>query len=996
MLPIKLEIEGLYSYKEKQIVDFKTLTSSWLFGIFGRVGSGKSSIIDAMTLAIYGEVERLGGNDNKNYNLMNLDSNELIIDFECKIDDELYKFRYSLKRNGKHHDKVNSPKKIISVFSDNQWIPVDKTGEEILKISYDNFKQAVVIPQGKFQKFISQGATDRTKMLSEIFKLSRYNLEPQIKKLKIKTKEKKLLTEGVISGIPKIDIDELKKKKEDLLNNNEKVVNLKKEIEFLRENDRKLNKAKKIFDDYNKILDEYSEYKIKNNNLSSVKRKIIIFEEIAPYIKQKNKISIKLKENQENLSEFKNKLNLKEEKILNIKNIIDTLKLKDYEISKKEIFISDFKNIIRINKINKELEELKILKNNLEIELKENNKIYDLKKIEIINLKEDKNKFKNDFSELNFLEELIEWHLKYDNFIDKLNDIKEKKNKYTLINENLKLERANILNTIPSDNKLLESRDKLNSYIDDLKLKQKISEYSKEIKEGVACPLCGSLEHPDILKIDIVDNELSLITKELENINKQIEEMKDNENKIKLIELEISKNLDEIEKSDENIKILNKEISFLTSNFNWSDEYKNKESFYKLKLKKQKINSNIDEIENKLHNENKDLAKLLLDIQGNREVLAGFNTELKIKQEKLDEIIKELKKIDYEDYLNVKNEEILKYITDYQIEIKIYNEELSKNNKELIIVENEINRIKDLIPRIASDIDDFTSEVLKIQKILSLKIKGIATEEEVLKILKEDFDLIKNKNNVEEVKVRFSFLEIRLRELIDEKISFPYNESDLLSNNNILNEKIDNLDEVIKDSVTLENTIKIEEENLIKLSENIEKIEEVNKRYDNLKKLEGLFKAQGFVRFISYFYLKKLIYNANKRFSRLTKNQLELGLDEKGNFIIKDFLNGGKTRLLKTLSGGQTFQASFCIALALAESINLINKQKENFFFIDEGFGSLDKDSLKLVFNTLNSLRYEKRIIGVISHVEEFKKEVDISINIKRDKKHGSIIKTSW
>ena len=69
MLPIKLTIEGLYSYKEKQVIDFESLTSSWLFGIFGKVGSGKSSIIDAITLVIYGEVERLGQRDNKNYNI---------------------------------------------------------------------------------------------------------------------------------------------------------------------------------------------------------------------------------------------------------------------------------------------------------------------------------------------------------------------------------------------------------------------------------------------------------------------------------------------------------------------------------------------------------------------------------------------------------------------------------------------------------------------------------------------------------------------------------------------------------------------------------------------------------------------------------------------------------------------------------------------------------------------------------------------------------------
>ena len=170
MLPIELTIEGLYSYKEKQVINFENLTSSWLFGIFGKVGSGKSSIIDAITLAIYGEVERLGQRDNKNYNLMNLDSNELFIEFVCKVIGEKYSFIYHSKKNRKG-DKVNTPERKISIFKNNEWVSIDKSGEEILKISYRNFKQAVVIPQGKFQEFISQKPTERTEMLSEIFNL---------------------------------------------------------------------------------------------------------------------------------------------------------------------------------------------------------------------------------------------------------------------------------------------------------------------------------------------------------------------------------------------------------------------------------------------------------------------------------------------------------------------------------------------------------------------------------------------------------------------------------------------------------------------------------------------------------------------------------------------------------------------------------------------------------------------------------------------------------
>ena len=74
MIPLKLTIEGLYSYQEKQTIDFTSLTDAGLFGVFGSVGSGKSSILEAITFALYGETERMNKRDNRAYNMMNLKS----------------------------------------------------------------------------------------------------------------------------------------------------------------------------------------------------------------------------------------------------------------------------------------------------------------------------------------------------------------------------------------------------------------------------------------------------------------------------------------------------------------------------------------------------------------------------------------------------------------------------------------------------------------------------------------------------------------------------------------------------------------------------------------------------------------------------------------------------------------------------------------------------------------------------------------------------------
>ena len=84
------------------------------------------------------------------------------------------------------------------------------------------------------------------------------------------------------------------------------------------------------------------------------------------------------------------------------------------------------------------------------------------------------------------------------------------------------------------------------------------------------------------------------------------------------------------------------------------------------------------------------------------------------------------------------------------------------------------------------------------------------------------------------------------------------------------------------------------------------------------------------------------------------------------------------------------------MALALAENVKALNQSEQSFFFLDEGFGSLDKESLRVVFDTLKSLRKESRIVGIISHVEEMQHEIDVYLAVTRDRELGSQIRTSW
>ena len=175
MIPEKLTIEGLYSYQERQTIDFNSLMSAGLFGVFGATGSGKSSILEAITFALYGRTERLSSGDSRNYNMLNLKSDRMYIEFDFyNYNNQHYRAVRELKRNSKKFDTVSIPSNHVIFYKiENDVItPLENIdAEQLIGMSYDNFKRTIIIPQGQFKEFLELKPTARTEMLKEIFNL---------------------------------------------------------------------------------------------------------------------------------------------------------------------------------------------------------------------------------------------------------------------------------------------------------------------------------------------------------------------------------------------------------------------------------------------------------------------------------------------------------------------------------------------------------------------------------------------------------------------------------------------------------------------------------------------------------------------------------------------------------------------------------------------------------------------------------------------------------
>ncbi|MBP3964176.1 SbcC/MukB-like Walker B domain-containing protein [Paenibacillus lignilyticus] len=140
-----------------------------------------------------------------------------------------------------------------------------------------------------------------------------------------------------------------------------------------------------------------------------------------------------------------------------------------------------------------------------------------------------------------------------------------------------------------------------------------------------------------------------------------------------------------------------------------------------------------------------------------------------------------------------------------------------------------------------------------------------------------------------------------------------------------------------------------------------------------LKSLQTVFRGNAFVEYVAEEQLVQVCRAASERLSFLTKRRYALEVDSGGGFVIRDDANGGIRRPVSTLSGGETFLASLALALALSGQIQLRGKYPLQFFFLDEGFGTLDPELLDTVITALEKLHNDTLSVGVISHVPELR-----------------------
>lgn len=1024
MIPIELTIQGIYSYQKKQIIDFSKLTQSKLFGVFGNVGSGKSAIIEAIVFVIYGETDRLNkSGDDRLYNMMNLKSDNMLIDFQCytgKEGKEKYRFVYKGKRNSKQFELISKHERNIYKEVDSVWTPVGElNAEAIIGMDYKNFNRTIIIPQGKFKDFISLGPTDRARMLKELFGLEKFELYNKTKEIYGVSKGQFDTKSEIIKRFDTISdelLEETIQKQSNLLSDLKEVNNAiglqRKEVEKLKvlEEQTKaqvtlkkefvsLNEKKPIFDGKKQKLSIYQTVYTHFND------KIIQLKELKKEVSEKLKNLNALKQHKEDVNK----------ELLQIVDLEKAIVEKVGDRQKAAHNINDLNAILSVIDLDKKM--LCFQQSFIQLNEKVQNIIVEEKKTKTKNQElsgtlDQLKKTKIDISTLKDIEKWFESCSFLKSDVEKYKkSLDEKKGELDF----LKSKKAQIIQQyelfdkmeeVPSFEDCLNNSEStfeeierdyliLQQKIVKLQAKKEITAVSSSLKQGEECPLCGSLEHPNPCSPDSYENDLKELEERKIVVDQKMRSLKKVKEELEKVYIDyqsVSGILNERRNMEEELV---KRLQTHYDLFTWKDYSKDDPSKMKFDL------TTYDEQQKKIE---------AIDV----ELKSGMKSfeQIKMTEDQLKEQLK-LVEIDIrgiEEQIKLKLGEVVnpKLIALRDKDCSIVEGSLKKGTAFLHQLE-QINEKKIIIDKEFVRFNTRIESEEKASEVINMKCKGLEEKidalvhkysftslDEVIQILQKSINIEQEKILIDSYFAELSSKENQLKELEEKLKDVVFNSSDY--ENRMLE-----LDQLEKQKSILDHKNGSVNKEIVDLQKQLKEkmtlgleLEGLGKRLDTVKVLLDLFKSSGFVQYVSSIFLKNLVISANDRFLKLTNNSLSLELDEKNNFIVRDFMNDGKTRLLKTLSGGQTFQASLCLALSLAENVKILNQSDQSFFFLDEGFGALDKSSLSVVFDTLKSLEQENRIVGVISHVEELKQEISVSIDVSNDIEEGSQIKYSW
>ena len=994
MKPIRLELKEFGPYKN-EIIEWDKIINEPIFLITGKTGSGKSTLFDAITYALYNKTT--GGKDIASLRTKTaLDKDKTQVNFDFELSGKKYRIERTLAYLKAGNKNLTSGKVALMQYNDGKLEvlatkeqEVKEKVEELIGLDDKQFCQIIILPQGKFKEFLLSKSSEKKETLRSLFNTYFYQkfveqLQEQAKKIDSshKQKEKELITR-----FEQFDIEEELTKFEYLKDENfEEILGIINSQEETVKNEKKellklelsFSKEKEKFIELSKLNDKFTQLKNNKLELEELSKKEDYYSRLKLEVEKLKELQKSKDKIIEYASLLTKKMKLKklEEALLNeedkYKLDIDTNKKLALELNAQKTDIEELrKETIDYKFFYNNFNELILAKNNIEIYSKT---------LEELTLK--KETYKELDSSLKVAKESYLEDIEEKNILDgsigklKLEVLKKEQDVEKLEEYNNKLSEVNDKSVkLTIDKKQLEEleleKKKLEQEVELLnknKEQEILNDFLLKLHEGDDCPLCKQkIEHlPDIPDLAVVDESIekwlqkvnkdiiqleTLIKKDEEEIGKistllknlgdtinfkAKEELLQLEDELKAENIKLTDISKVIRTSEDKIKGLNREIEELSELFKNEDDIKQKHLEAKNK---------IEQFEKNVKVELDEFAGYYEKIQSQVE---EFDNTYNVLQNNSNELLVRKTKLETEQKNNKTNLlEVSKRIEN--IVDSFTNSKLNKYYVTLEMAEEDIEKLNNL--------EDYESQINKFEDTKKIIVNSIEKLEEELKEL--------NQPDLEEEQQKLQDIESQVNDFI-EKVA-------------ILNTRLENNKKLYK---------KIHSE-YIELLESSKEIREivafsdvVSGKTENRKSLETY--VQGYyLDLILVAGTKRLLQMTNDRYRFIRRDEKSKGGGLQGLEIEIHDIYLNSTRIISSLSGGELFLASLALALGLAEVIqNESGGISLETIFIDEGFGSLDAETLDIALTTLIDLQSYGRNIGIISHVSELKERIRPKVEV--------------
>ena len=1012
-----LEIQAFGPFANKEIIEFSALGENALFLIDGPTGAGKSSILHAICYALYGETT---DSDRKELGLRcdHADADVLTeLSLEFSIRDDKYRItrvpnqmRPAKRGDGETEQKPTAHLRRVLNDDEEETLVAKKTRdadakiEAIVGLTPEQFLQVMVLPQGKFRELLLAKSDDRQAILSTLFQTEIYKRIEQLLKDKAGAIEKQnqSFEDRKIEAYSDAGVDEsdaLEKAIEDAavllkqkLNEKDEAAGKKQQAVMALETAEALIKSFDIKNNKQQKLDKCLQKtdEIKTNKLtieraekaSAIAPQWQTLQVILKDIKDKQAVIAEAEADKDNAAlrvakakeavaqateDYKQRDALKAEETMvgGYK-----VKLAAYQSLKDASLAADKKHTEAINQktlLEKQtLDISQVLENlNTEIETLEKGCA---NKAELV---EQKLIAKGLFDKRNELE------IARADLVGFIKTYQKQKDKFELAEQSYKKTEDNA------------NRIEMHWFANQAAV------LASKLEDEQACAVCGSLDHPnpahfldDTAKVnqEAVNEAREAQAKQFkvldaikDKLQGYLHSVADKENELKQLESELA---DEANKSVAEVKGVYANFEQALKNV----ESKEKQ-LVKAKVQKHEKEDEREPIVSKLKAIDDKLPELTAIKATAKSELDSANNTLPEQYRSTESIKLVLAQIHQKiTVVENKQETANKALTDSLTAHSSAQSKLKALN----------NNLDDLIKRQASQSQQWEHALINSEFVTQEDFAMAQQPEDELEALRN-----KVKSYEEAVKALQAELGLLAKQLKDKQLP--------------------DLDKLKQQSLALNNSFSLVEElwtvagqHHIKLSDTAKKIEqiesqqtEIKKQYEVVGTLSKAASGRGNVRvslerFVLGNILDQVLSIASDRLHIMSKGQYRLirqneenqkrnttaGLD-----LAIDDAYTGKTRPVATLSGGESFMASLALALGLSDVVQERSGGIQlDTLFIDEGFGSLDQDSLQLAINTLIDLQSAGRTIGIISHVSELKEQMAQRIEVTGSRR-GSTIK---